>query len=57
MCAAPVVDAAAFAGAVAVSMLLYLLARRDLRGGMAAEGGTSTLLLTGVILMSACMAW
>jgi iron complex transport system permease protein len=51
-----VIDAAAFAGAVAVSMMLYLLARRDLRGGGAAEGGTSLLLLTGVILSSLCMA-
>ena len=56
MCSALVVDAAALGGAVGVSMLLYLLARRDMRGGVAAEGGTSTLLLTGVILMSACMA-
>ncbi|MGJ7918867.1 FecCD family ABC transporter permease [Massilia sp. LXY-6] len=56
MSAAMVVDGAALLGAVAVSMLLYLLARRDIRGGVAAEGGTSTLLLTGVILMSACMA-
>ncbi|WP_395405469.1 FecCD family ABC transporter permease [Pseudoduganella sp. UC29_106] len=56
MCAAWVVDAAAFAGAVAVSMLLYILARRDLRGGTAAEGGTALLLLTGVILSSACIA-
>ncbi len=51
-----VVDAAAFTGAVAVSMMLYLLARRDLRAGTAAEGGTSVLLLTGVILSSGCMA-
>ena len=51
-----VIDAAAFAGAVAVSMMLYLFARRDLRGGAAAEGGTSLLLLTGVILSSGCMA-
>ena len=50
------VDAAAFAGAVGISMLLYLFARRDLRGGAAAEGGASLLLLTGVILSSACMA-
>ena len=50
------VDAAAFFGAVSFSMLLYLLARRDLRGGTAAEGGASLLLLTGVILSSACMA-
>jgi iron complex transport system permease protein len=56
MCAAWMVDAAAFAGAVIVSMMLYMLARRDLRGGTAAEGGTSTLLLTGAILLSACMA-
>jgi iron complex transport system permease protein len=56
MTAAVVVDASALAGAVAVSMLLYLLARRDLRGGPEAGGGTSTLLLTGVILSSACMA-
>ena len=56
MCAAWVVDAAAFAGAIIVSMMLYMLARRDLRGGTAAEGGTSTLLLTGAILLSACMA-
>jgi iron complex transport system permease protein len=50
------VDAAAFAGAVGISMMLYLFARRDLRGGAAAEGGASLLLLTGVILSSACMA-
>ncbi|CDG85050.1 FecCD family ABC transporter permease [Janthinobacterium agaricidamnosum] len=55
MCALWLVDAAAFAGAVSISMLLYLFARRDLRGG-AAEGSTSLLLLTGVILSSACMA-
>jgi iron complex transport system permease protein len=56
MCAAATVDAAAIAGAVAISLLLYLLARRDLKSGMAVEGGTSQLLLTGVILMSAAMA-
>ncbi|MES2264138.1 MAG: iron ABC transporter permease [Pseudomonadota bacterium] len=56
MCAAWVVDAAAFVGAVAVSMMLYFLARRDMRSGAAAEGGTALLLLTGVILSSACMA-
>jgi len=56
MCAAWVVDAAAFVGAVTISMLLYLLARRDLRGGTAAEGGTALLLLTGVILSTACLA-
>ena len=56
MCAAWLVDGAAFAGAVAISMLLYWLARRDLRGGTAAEGGASLLLLTGAVLSSACMA-
>jgi len=38
MCAAWMVDAASFAGAVVISMMLYFLARRDLRGGTAAEG-------------------
>ena len=56
MCAAWVVDAAAFGGAVVISATLYVLARRDLRGGTAAEGGSSLLLLTGIILASACMA-
>ncbi|WP_409269768.1 FecCD family ABC transporter permease [Massilia sp. BHUDP2] len=56
MAGAIVVDMAALAGAVGVSMLLYLLARRDLRSGLALEAGTSMLLLTGVILSSACMA-
>ena len=56
MCAAWQVDAAAFVGAVAISTVLYLLARRDLRGGTAAEGGAALLLLTGVILSSVCMA-
>jgi len=37
-------------------MMLYALARRDLRGGTAAEGGTALLLLTGVILSSGCIA-
>jgi iron complex transport system permease protein len=56
MCALWVVDASAFAGAVLVSAMLYLLARRGLRNGSSAEGGASVLLLTGVILSSACMA-
>ncbi|MFC5462436.1 FecCD family ABC transporter permease [Massilia niabensis] len=60
------VDLGAFGGAIAVSLLLYLLARRDLSGmrsGMrgGGQGGTRTgesgvLLLTGVVLASACMA-
>jgi iron complex transport system permease protein len=56
MCAMATVEAAAVAGAVAVSMLLYALARRDLQGGAGAGGGTSTLLLTGVIVSSLCVA-
>jgi len=48
------VDAAALAGAIGVAMLLYLLARRDLRSGQAAEGGASMLLLTGVIVSAMC---
>ncbi len=56
MCAAWMVDLSAFIGAVAVSMLLYVLARRDMRGGSAAEGGTALLLLTGTILSAACSA-
>ena len=56
MCALWKVDASAFAGAVAISAFLYLLARRGLRNGAPAEGGASVLLLTGVILSSACMA-
>lgn len=56
MCTAWMVDASAFAGAVAISMMLYLLAQRDLRGGTAAEGGAALLLLTGTILSTACIA-
>jgi iron complex transport system permease protein len=52
------VELGALAGAIAISLLLYLLARRDLGGagarGMA--GDTGTLLLTGVVLASGCMA-
>ena len=55
MAAAVTIDAAALAGAVGVAMFLYALARRDLRQG-GAEGGTSMLLLTGVIVSSLCMA-
>ncbi len=51
-----VVDAAAFGGALAVALLLYGLARRDFRGGLAQNGGSSLLLLTGVIVASGCMA-
>ena len=56
------IDVGALAGAVVISLLLYLLARRDLggmRGGArsgAQAGESSVLLLTGVVLASACMA-
>jgi iron complex transport system permease protein len=51
-----VVDAAAFGGAVSVAVLLYLLAHRDLRGGIG-EGNASMLLLTGVIVAAGCGAF
>lgn len=54
--AAWVTDLSALGGALLISALLYLLARRDLRSGVAQDGGTSLLLLTGVILSSGCMA-
>ena len=54
MASALMVDAAALLGAVGVALLLYLLARRDMRGGQAAEGGASLLLLTGVIVSALC---
>ncbi|MES2127898.1 MAG: iron ABC transporter permease [Pseudomonadota bacterium] len=52
------IDLAALGGAVAISLLLYVLARRDLGGATQRDvaGDTSTLLLTGVILASASMA-
>lgn len=52
------VDLAALGGALAISLLLYVLARRDLDGHLQRElsGDSSTLLLTGVILSAACMA-
>jgi iron complex transport system permease protein len=56
MCATWMVDLSAFVGAIAIAMLLYVLARRDMRGGSAAEGGTALLLLTGTILSAACIA-
>lgn len=50
-----VVDAAAFAGALVISLLLYGLARRDLQNG-GNRAGSGSLLLTGVVLSSASMA-
>ncbi len=53
-----IIDLAALGGAVSISLLLYFFARRDLGGNLQREtaGDPSTLLLTGVILASACMA-
>jgi iron complex transport system permease protein len=56
MAALATVELAAVGGAIAVSLLLYLLARQDLRGGTGLGGGTSTLLLTGVVISSLCVA-
>ena len=53
--AAWLVDMAAFGGALAVALLLFILANRDLRGGMV-DGNGPFLLLTGVIVSSGCGA-
>jgi iron complex transport system permease protein len=53
--AAWMIDAAAFAGALAVALLLLALAHRDLRNGVV-EGNAPFLLLTGVIVASGCGA-
>jgi iron complex transport system permease protein len=50
-----IIDLAAFGGAIAVALLLYFLARRDLRGGMV-DSNAPLLLLTGVIVASGCAA-
>lgn len=50
------VDLAAFAGAIAVAMLLFGLAYRDLRGSVNSDGSAPMLLLTGVIIASGCGA-
>lgn len=52
------IDVGALLGAVLISLLLYLLARRDLGGARSGvqSGESSVLLLTGVVLASACMA-
>jgi iron complex transport system permease protein len=51
-----VIDLAAFGGAVAVAGLLFVLAYSDFKGSGSAEGSASTILLTGVIVGSGCMA-
>ncbi len=50
------IDAGALAGALAISVLLFLLAHRDLRGGLPSDSNASSLLLTGVILGAGCSA-
>lgn len=54
--AAWMVDAAAFAGALAVAALLFGLAYRDLRGSGSSDANAPLLLLTGVIVESGCAA-
>jgi iron complex transport system permease protein len=49
-----IIDAAAFGGAIAVALLLFALAHRDLRGGM--DASAPLLLLTGVIVAAGCGA-
>jgi iron complex transport system permease protein len=49
-----IIDAAAFGGALAVALLLYALAHRDLRGGI--DASAPLLLLTGVIVGAGCGA-
>ena len=49
-----IIDAAAFGGALAVALLLFALAHRDLRGGM--DASAPLLLLTGVIVAAGCGA-
>ncbi|MES2830521.1 MAG: iron ABC transporter permease [Pseudomonadota bacterium] len=53
--AAWIIDMAAFGGALAVALLLFILANRDLRGGII-DGNAPFLLLTGVIVASGCGA-
>jgi iron complex transport system permease protein len=50
------IDLAAFGGALTVAGLLYFLAYSDFKGSGSAEGSASTILLTGVIVGSGCMA-
>lgn len=50
------ISTGAFIGAVLISLLLYLFARRDLRGGHSQAGRSASLILTGVILSAWCGA-
>jgi iron complex transport system permease protein len=49
-----IIDLAAFGGAIAVALLLFALAHRDLRGGI--DASAPLLLLTGVIVAAGCGA-
>jgi iron complex transport system permease protein len=51
-----VVDLAALGGAVVVAGLLFFLAYNDFKGSGSTEVSASTILLTGVIIGSGCMA-
>lgn len=49
------IDVSAFAGAICVALLLFMLAHRDLRSGIV-DANAPLLLLTGVIVASGCGA-
>lgn len=50
------ISVAAFGGALIVAGLLFFLAYKDFKGSGSSEGSATTLLLTGVIIGSGCMA-
>ena len=50
------VDLSAFAGAIGVAGLLFILAYKDFKGSGSSEGSAPLLLLTGVIVASGCGA-
>ncbi|HEY0847638.1 MAG TPA: iron ABC transporter permease [Noviherbaspirillum sp.] len=54
--AAWMIDVAAFVGAIAIALLLFAFAYRDLRGSTSSDGSAPMLLLTGVIVASGCGA-
>jgi iron complex transport system permease protein len=54
--AAWMIDVAAFVGAIAIALLLFAFAYRDLRGSASSDGSAPMLLLTGVIVASGCGA-
>lgn len=54
--AAWMIDAAALAGALTISAILFLLNRRSFRNGTEEGGGSTVLLLAGVVLGAGCGA-